>query len=162
MVAAGISLDGKTRQLELPFGYTIGENAKERADRIIDDNYHLQNLRETVGDYQAKADTQGKNAATLEAQAASEADAKKKAQLESQAKEARANQTRYQTKTTDFTKRYCTMQKYSDYIDKFGPNAREPTFEDWMQEKTQTEDLQKKWVSLNETFGLNQYGVALA
>lgn len=163
MVAAGITRDGKTRQLELPFGFKMGEDAEGRADRIIDETYHMQNLRETVDETKKKAANYGTKAVDLDQRAARENNAEKKRELEIQAQKARDNQIKYETRATDFTQRYATMQKYSEYIDKFGANAKDPSFDDWMKQDDQVKDLGEKWVALNKHLGLPmQPGVAFA
>lgn len=154
MVATGIALDGKTRQLELPFGITLGEDHEDRANRIIDSNFHMQNLRETVGETQKKSSTAEAEARRLEAQAKQESDVQKKAELERKAQAERDRAERYQDKAKEFTKRYAQTLKYSEYIDEFGPKAETPTFEQWMKQETQTEDLNKKWVAINNELGL--------
>ena len=128
MVTSAITQDGKTVQLELPLfgGIHLGENAEQRADRIIDDAHHMQNLRETVEE------------------------TKKKAQ-EAKTPEERA---KYEARAADFTKRYAMMQKYSDFIDKHGAGSKEPTFEQWMSQTAQAKDLDNLWAALNKKLGV--------
>lgn len=154
MVATGIALDGKTRQLELPFGFTLGENAKERANRIIDDNFHMQNLRETVDETRKKSHAADKAAERLEAQAKKEHDLQKKTDLEFQAKREHERSERYNKRAHEFTKRYAQTVKYSEYIDEFGPKAEKPSFEEWIKQDAQADDLNKKWVAINNELGL--------
>ena len=128
MVTSAITQDGKTVQLELPLfgGIHLGENSDQRADRIIDDAHHMQNLRETVEE------------------------TKKKAQ-EAKTPEERA---KYEGRAADFTKRYAMMQKYSDFIDKHGAGSKEPSFEAWMSQTAQTKDLNSLWAALNKQLGV--------
>jgi hypothetical protein len=162
MVATGIALDGRTKQLELPFGFTLGEDAKERANRIIDDNFHMQNLRETVDDTQDKSSRASTEATRLETEAKTESDANKKAELERQARIERDRAERYEARAHEFTKRYAQTVKYSEYIDEFGAKAKTPTFEEWMQKSEQTEDLHKKWAAINTHLGLGPAGTMAA
>lgn len=161
MVIAGLALDGndgKTVQLELPFPdgktITVGETAKERADRIIDEAWHVQNLREAVAEMEGKADKAAADAEKLEAQAAVENDPVKKAKLEKRAETARAKQAENEQKAQDFTKRYAMLQKYSEYLDKFGAHATTPTFEEWLKKSEQVKDFTTLWAALNEKLGL--------
>ncbi len=128
MVTSAITQDGKTVQLELPLfgGISIGENAEQRADRIIDDAHHMQNLRETVEETKKKA-------------------------REAKTPEERA---KYEDRAADFTKRYAMMQKYSDYVGKHGSGTTNPTFEEWMSQTAQTKDLNSLWAALNEKLGV--------
>jgi PHD/YefM family antitoxin component YafN of YafNO toxin-antitoxin module len=154
MVAAGIALDGRTKQLELPFGFKLGEDAQGRADRIIDENFHVQNLRETVDETKDKAAKQDQLARELDKKAARESDLEKKKALERQAQEAREKKATYETRATDFTQRYALMQKYSEYIDQFGAKSKDPSFDQWMKDEVQVKDLGQKWASLNTQLGL--------
>jgi inositol hexakisphosphate len=154
MVATGIALDGRTKQLELPFGIKLGEDSDQRADRIIDQNFHMQNLRETVDETRKKSTDAGAEAKRLESEARTESDARKKAELERQAKIERERSERYDAKAQEFTKRYAQTVKYSEYIDEFGAKADTPTFEEWMKQTEQTEDLNKKWAAINSELGL--------
>lgn len=128
MVTTAITMDGKTKQLELPlFGsISLGENAEQRADRIIDDAHHMQNLRETVEE------------------------TKKKAQ-EAKTPEERA---KYEARAADFTKRYAMMQKYSEYIDKHGAGSETPSFEEWSSQTAQVKDFNHLWAALNTHLGV--------
>lgn len=129
MVTTAITMDGKTRQLELPlFGsISLGENAEQRADRIIDDAHHMQNLRETVEETKKKA-------------------------REAKTPEERA---KYEGRAADFTKRYAMMQKYSEYIDKHGPNSETPSFQAWVGQATETKDFNDLWAALNSRLGVS-------
>lgn len=163
MVAAGITMDGRTKQLELPFGITLGEDAEGRADRIIDETYHMQNLRETVDETKQKASRHGERAQEFEKKAKLEQDALKKAELEKQAEKARADKKKYELRATDFTQRYATMQKYSEYIDQHGAGTDEPSFDTWMKQEDQVKDLGQKWAAINQHLGLpNRADVAAA
>ena len=162
MVTTGITRDGKTKQLELPFGVTLGEDARGRADRIIDESYHLQNLRETVDTTKKDAADWASKAEKLEAQAAKEADEAQKSKLEAEAAKARKKQQKYEMRATDFTKRYATMQKYSEYVDEHGPRCEDPSFEKWMSQEHQVKDLGERWAALNTQLGLENYQTVAA
>lgn len=150
MVTAGITKDGRgPRQLELPF-----DESRERAERNIQDNAHLQNLRTTVDEYKKKSQDAGGRASDLEKQAEAENDSRRKAELQEQTRKARADEAKYQENAREFTKRYALMQKYSEYVTEYGSQARTPSFEEWMKESTQVTDLQAKWTALNEMVGL--------
>ena len=155
MVATAIALDGKTKQLELPFGITLGEDHKERANRIIDSNFHMQNLRETVDETRKKSGAAEADAKKLEAQAKKESDVEKKAELERKAQKERDRAVRYRNQAQEFTKRYAQTVKYSEYIDEFGPKAEKPSFEEWMKQTEQADDLNKKWAAINTELGIN-------
>ena len=156
MVATGIALDGRTKQLELPFGITLGEDSEQRADRIIDQNFHMQNLRETVDETRDKSTDARAEARRLEEQARNVDDAEQKADLERQARIERERSERYEARAQEFTKRYAQTVKYSEYIDEFGAKAETPTFEEWMKQSEQTEDLNKKWAAINTELGLDR------
>lgn len=126
MVTSGITQDGKTVQLKLFGGLSLGETAEKRADRIIDDAHHMQNLRETIEE------------------------TKKKAQ-EAKSPEERA---KYEARAADFTKRYAMMQKYSEYIDEHGAKATSPSFDEWMTQGVQAKDLNALWAALNSKLGV--------
>jgi hypothetical protein len=163
MVGAGIALDGQVRQLELPFGIKLrGEDPHARADRIINDNFHMQNLRETVDEYKDKAAKEARRAEELRQKAEAESNAEKKAELQAEAAAAERKKTKYDTNACDFTKRYAMMQKYSEYIAEHGAHAQTPSFQEWIQGSAQEHDLQVKWVALNEQFGLATPQTALA
>ena len=155
MVATAIALDGKTKQLELPFGITLGEDHKERANRIIDSNFHMQNLRDTVDETRKKSGAAEADAKKLEAQAKKESDVEKKAELERKARKERDRALRYRNQAQEFTKRYAQTVKYSEYIDEFGPKAEKPSFEEWMKQSEQADDLNKKWAAINTELGIN-------
>ena len=155
MVATAIALEGKTKQLELPFGITWGEDHKERANRIIDSNFHMQNLRETVDETRKKSGRAESEASKLEARAKRESDAQKKAELEREAQKKRDDAVRYKNQAQEFTKRYAQTVKYSEYIDEFGPKAEKPSFEEWMKQTEQADDLNKKWAAINTELGIN-------
>lgn len=169
MVVAGMALDGndgKTRQLELPLWgdekLTLGEGTKERANRVINEAFHMQNLRDTVEQTQAKVDKKASEAANFESMALLESDPTKKAQLKDKAHLARSAQKKYEQNVRDFTRRYTMMQKYSEYLGKHGAHATTPTFDEWMKEPSQTADYEKRWVKLAQEFHLNPEGVVLA
>ena len=158
MVAAGIALDGldgKTIQLELPFGVKLGENAQQRGDRVIDEAFHMQNLRETVAETQDKSKKALADAAKYDAKAQdpSKTD-KEKAEFERLAQSARETSERYENQARDFTKRYAMMQKYSEYIDKYGAHSNTMSFDEWMKQSAQCDDLEAKWCKLNSQLGL--------
>jgi hypothetical protein len=158
MVAGAIALDGldgKTVQLELPFGVKIGENAGHRADRLIDEAFHMQNLRESVEETKKKAANAEKDAQKYELKAAGARTDKDRQDNEKLARSAHQAAEKYQRNAADFTKRYAMMQKYSEYIDKFGAHNTTTSFDDWMKQSAQTEDLDKKWLALNEQLGLD-------
>jgi len=153
MVTAGITQDGRgARQLELPFDET-----RERTERNIRDNAHLQNLNTTVDEYKKKSNDAGARARELEQQATAESDATKKAELERQAERAKSDQAKYHENAQEFTKRYALLQKYSEYVTHYGSQAKEPSFEAWMKESAQVVDLQAKWTSLNDSLGLSGF-----
>jgi hypothetical protein len=157
MVAGAIALDGldgKTIQLELPFGVKIGENAERRADRIIDEAFHLQNLRETVTDYQKKSAKAEADAKKFEETAANTKDEKVRARNELAAKSAHETAQKYDRNAADFTKRYAMMQMYSEYIDQHGARSKTVSFDDWMKQSAQVQCLDQKWVALNEQLGV--------
>lgn len=156
MVATAIALEGRTKQLEL-FGMSIlGESSKDRANRIIDDAFHLQNLRDTVDETRQKSETAQAESRRLEAEARKETDAKRKAELEFKAQAEKERAQRYQDQAQEFTRRYAQTLKYSEYINEFGPKAETPTFEEWMKQSEQIEDLNTKWVAINAKLGLGQ------
>lgn len=128
MVASAITQDGQTAQLKLPLIGVVhlGENAEERAKRIINDAEHMQNLHKTIEETKKKA------------QEAKTPEERKK----------------YEARAVDFTKRYALMQKYSEYIDKYGAGATTPTFEEWMSQTAQTKDLNNLWAALNKKLGV--------
>ena len=158
MVAAGIALDGldgKTLQLELPFGMKFGENAQQRGDRVIDEAFHMQNLRETVAETQDKSKKALADAAKYDAKAQDPSKtAEERADFERLAKSARETSERYENQARDFTKRYAMMQKYSEYIDKYGAHSNAMSFDEWMKQSTQCDDLEAKWCKLNTQLGL--------
>lgn len=156
MVAAGIAmdgLDGRTVQLKLPF-MTLGENAQERGDRVIDEAFHMQNLRETVQETQDKAAKSELDAKKYEEKAAAAKTEKERAENERLAQAARETKEKYEQHARDFTKRYALMQKYSEYIDQYGARSQTTSFDDWMKQATQTADLDKKWMALNTQLGV--------
>jgi hypothetical protein len=167
MVAAGITLDGKATKLDLPLiGPISFDDGKKRAERNINENFHLQNIREAVDEYKQKAADAGKDAAALKKKAHDEQDPAKKAELEKEAKAAEARQLKYENNTREFTKRYATMLKYSEYICEFGENSEKPAFEEWVKGAAQQKDLEQKWTALNDYFKIpgaaGQPGTALA
>jgi hypothetical protein len=167
MVAAGITLDGKATKLDLPWIGPISlDDGKKRAERNINENFHLQNIREAVDEYKKKAAVAGKDAEGLRKKAREEQDPSKKAELENEAKAAEARQLKYENNTREFTKRYATMLKYSEYICEFGENSDKPAFEEWVNGAAQQKDLEKKWTALNEYFKIpgasGQPGTSLA
>ncbi|MBI2265928.1 MAG: hypothetical protein HYU64_12265 [Armatimonadetes bacterium] len=155
MVAAGITLDGKGSRLELPIvGAISSEDPKKRADKNINENFHLQNLREVVDEYKKKTGDAEKQAEALTKKADSEGDPEKKAELQRRADEAEVERLKLEEKTRNFTKRYAMMLKYSEYVCEYGPEANRPTFEEWMNEGVHKQDLDNKWVSLSEQLGI--------
>lgn len=162
MVSAGILLDGKSSPLHLPIvGDILGDDPKARAERNIDQNFHLQNLREVVDEYKSNASDAGKRADRFRQEATAEPDTARKADLEKKAAEAEAERARTEEKAREFTKRYSMMIKYSEYVCKHGPDATTPSFEQWMGEKTQVKDLDSKWAFLNAQLGLAPAGAEL-
>lgn len=159
MVSAGILLDGKSSPMKIPLiGEVFGDDPKARAERNIDKNFHLQNLREVVDEYKKNAADAGARADKLREQAAKESDPTRRAELEAKAAGADAERARTDDKAREFTKRYSMMIKYSEYVCKYGPDASTPTFEDWMGEATQTRDLNRTWAMLNTQLGLAPAG----
>ena len=157
MVAGAIGLDGmdgKTIQLELPFGVKLGEDATRRGDRIIDEAFHMQNLRETVADTQKKASNAEADAKKYEDKAAQAKTEKDRLDNEKAAKAAHEAAEKYKNTAADFTKRYALMQMYSEYIDKHGAHNATASFDDWMKQQSQCDNLDKKWCALNEQLGL--------
>lgn len=154
MVTAGITQEGKTFQMELPFVGQIGEGSKSRTDRIINDTQHMQNLRETVDEMKGKAGKAGSDADRFREQAAAEQDLQKQKELQEKAAQAQMEKEKYDGRAQDFTKRYAMLQKYSEYVDKYGSGATTPSFDEWMGQSAQVADLDKKWASLNTQLGL--------
>lgn len=157
MVAAGIALDGldgKTIQLELPFGVKLGENAQQRGDRLIDEAFHMQNLRDTVQETQDKSKKALDDASKYDGKAKEAKTDKDREEFEKLAKSARDASQRYENQARDFTKRYAMMQKYSEYIDKYGAHSNVMSFDEWMKQSAQCDDLDKKWSALNTQLGL--------
>jgi hypothetical protein len=157
MVAAGIALDGldgRTLQLELPFLGKIGEDAQKRGDRVIDEAFHMQNLRDTVQETQAKASKAEADALKYEEKARAAQSEKDKAEFERLAKAAHETRQKYEQTARDFTQRYAMMQMYSEYIDKHGARSTELSFDDWMKQRAQSTEFDQKWAALNQQLGV--------
>ena len=147
-------LDGRTLQLELPFIGKLGEDAQKRGDRVIDEAFHMQNLRDTVAETQEKAGKAEADAVKYEAKAAAAQSEKEKAEFERLAKAAHETREKYEQNARDFTKRYAMLQMYSEYIDKHGARAQDVSFDSWMEQRAQTDDFEQKWAALNTQLGV--------
>gem|GEM_PF-1339527 len=153
MVTAGITLDGKSSSYNIPlFGAISFGDGKNQTEVNINNNSHVQNLRETVNEYKGKAEEAKAKANSLETQWKAETDPEKKAALEKQFNLAREKQEKYENNTLEFTKRYATLQKYGEYISKHGENCEKPTFEEWMNGATEKKDMEQKWAAINQYF----------
>ncbi|MDQ7821416.1 MAG: hypothetical protein RDV48_01340 [Candidatus Eremiobacteraeota bacterium] len=156
MVAAGITLDGKGK-VEL-FGFDLfkTDDPKNRAERTINQNAHVQNLRECINEYKKRSEGERKEAEELKKKAASEESETARLSLEKKAKELENKAAEDEKKTREFTRRYAMMVKYSEYICEFGSEKQSPTFEQWIGGTQQQKDLAMKWASLNDYFGIRQ------
>lgn len=153
MVTAGITLDGKSSSFNIPlFGAISFGDGKNQADANINNNAQLQNLREAVNEYKGKAEDAKTKADSLETQWKAETDPEKKAALEKQFNSAREKQEKYENNTREFTKRYATLQKYGEYISKYGENCEKPTFEEWVNGAAEKKDMEQKWAAINQYF----------
>jgi len=153
MVTAGITLDGKSSSFNIPlFGAISFGDGKNQAEQNINNNSHLQNLREAVDEYKGKAEDAKTKADSLESQWKAETDPDKKASLENQFKSAREKQEKYENNTREFTRRYATLQKYGEYISRHGENCEKPTFEEWVNGAAEKKDMEQKWAAINQYF----------
>jgi len=153
MVTAGITLDGKSSSFNIPlFGNISFGDGKNQAEANIDNNSHLQNLREAVNEYKGKAEDAKAKADSIEKQYNAETDPGRKAALKEQLDGARKKQEKYENNTLEFTKRYAMLQKYGEYISKYGENCEKPSFEEWVNGAAEKKDMEQKWTAINQYF----------
>jgi len=155
MVTAGITLDGKSSSFNIPlFGNISFGDGRNQAESNIDNNSHLQNLREAVNEYKGKAEDAKAKADSIEKKMNAETDPEKKASLKKQLESARDKQQKYENNTLEFTKRYAMLQKYGEYISKYGENCEKPSFEEWVGGAAEKKDMDQKWAAINQYFQL--------